>query len=287
MLFFESGTIDQILKVIPTVIHNIETASMEKKSLELENARMATELSVAQRIQKMVLPTSEELKAIRGCEIFGMMEPADEVGGDYYDILQIGNKLYLGIGDVTDHGLASGVVMLMAQSSFRTIVEKPEISLPLALQEMNSIIFQNVRNRMHENRNMTLAIMEYAHGKVKVSGQHESILIARNNGTIEEIDTIDLGIYIGLDLDIPGVFNERIFQLEKGESILLYTDGVTEAFNIKNEEFGMERLKKSFQAHNDQPMENLVKNVHRDVKTWIDTQKVFDDITLVALKRTA
>lgn len=287
MLFFESGTIDQILRVIPTVVSNIETASSEKKALELDNARMATELSVAQRIQKMVLPTTEELDLLKDCETYGLMEPADEVGGDYYDILQSGNRLFLGIGDVTDHGLASGVVMLMAQSSFRTIIEKPDVSLKKALEEINAIIYKNVQTRMHENRNMTLAIMEYNKGNIKVSGQHETILIARNTGIIEEVDTIDLGIYIGLDLDLPDVFNETTFSLEKGESILLYTDGVTEAFNLDNEEYGIKRLKEAYKNNAKKTMREMIKEIHRDVKSFIGTQKVFDDITLVALKRTA
>ncbi|HSF76398.1 MAG TPA: GAF domain-containing protein, partial [Microcoleus sp.] len=83
--------------------------------LKVENLRMSAELDVTRRLQQMILPQQQELESIEGLEIAAFMEPADEVGGDYYDVLKHGGKATIGIGDVTGHGLESGVLMIMAQ----------------------------------------------------------------------------------------------------------------------------------------------------------------------------
>src|SRR5262249_23888414 len=85
--------------------------------LQAENLRLGAELEVARRLQKMVLPTATELQAIDELDIAGYMEPAAEVGGDYYDVLSHNGHIKIGIGDVTGHGLESGVLMLMAQTA--------------------------------------------------------------------------------------------------------------------------------------------------------------------------
>ncbi|MEM8813699.1 MAG: HAMP domain-containing protein, partial [Pseudomonadota bacterium] len=102
---------------------NMEISALNDK-LKSENVRLGAELDVARQIQMMVLPKVEELSEIPKIEIAGYMEPADEVGGDYYDVLQDGARIKVGIGDVTGHGLESGVLMLMVQSVARALQEK-------------------------------------------------------------------------------------------------------------------------------------------------------------------
>jgi serine phosphatase RsbU (regulator of sigma subunit) len=81
---------------------------------------MSAELAVSRKLQQMLLPKEHELNQIPGLEIAGFMEPATEVGGDYYDVLNHNGNVKIGIGDVTGHGLESGVVMLMTQTATRT-----------------------------------------------------------------------------------------------------------------------------------------------------------------------
>lgn len=100
------------------------------RQLQAENLRMSAELDVARQIQQMILPKPEELEAVPQLDIAGFMEPAAEVGGDYYDVLY--NVLHeegvvtIGIGDVTGHGLESGILMLMTQTAVRTLQELRE-----------------------------------------------------------------------------------------------------------------------------------------------------------------
>lgn len=91
--------------------------------LKADNLRMTAELDVTRRLQQMILPKQAELNAISGLDIAGFMEPAEEVGGDYYDVLQYQDRVKIGIGDVTGHGLESGVLMIMAQTVVRSLFE--------------------------------------------------------------------------------------------------------------------------------------------------------------------
>ncbi|HBB34839.1 MAG TPA: serine/threonine-protein kinase PknK, partial [Cyanobacteria bacterium UBA8803] len=93
------------------------------ENLQEENLRLSAELEVTKKLQQMILPKPEELEAVAGLEVAGFMEPADEVGGDYYDVIQQDGKVKISIGDVTGHGLESGVVMLMLQTAVRTLQE--------------------------------------------------------------------------------------------------------------------------------------------------------------------
>ena len=128
--FFEAGMIGQVLEAISSAIDKIQIASQEKQQLEQANVRMGAELDVAQRIQAMSLPKEEELKKCKGLDVAAEMVPASEVGGDLYDVLpQDDGSTALVIGDVTDHGLASGLVMLMSQSALRTCLEKAKSDL--------------------------------------------------------------------------------------------------------------------------------------------------------------
>ncbi|MFP4622493.1 MAG: PP2C family protein-serine/threonine phosphatase, partial [Bacteroidales bacterium] len=132
--YFEGGMIGNILKVIPTVVHNINIATEERNKLEKENIRMGMELDVAKRIQTMVLPQKKEIEKSRELDIGATMITATEVGGDFYEILpqKDGSTLFC-IGDVTDHGLYSGIVMLMTQSVVRATADEQKTDLPTTL----------------------------------------------------------------------------------------------------------------------------------------------------------
>ena len=112
------------------------------------------------------------------------MAPANEVGGDYYDVLQQNGKVKIGIGDVTGHGLESGVVMIMAQTAVRTLLTVEETDPVKFLNALNQIIYRNT-NRMKSPKNMTLSLLEYEGGVMRLSGQHEELIVVRNNGKIE------------------------------------------------------------------------------------------------------
>jgi serine phosphatase RsbU (regulator of sigma subunit) len=285
--YFEAGMIGQVLGVIPTAIDKIQIASKQKQQLEQDNVRMGMELDVAQRIQAFILPRDEELAKCAGIEVVARMEPATEVGGDLYDVLpQPDGSTFFAIGDVTDHGLASGVVMLMSQTAIRTCIEDAKVDLVEALAYVNSVLFKNVQTRMGDSRNLTLALLHYKDGHVRLAGQHESVILLRKDSPqAEQIDTADLGICVGMIDDISPMLAETSFDLKPGDMMLLYTDGATEAEDPRTEQFTVERLMDTLVRARELPSNEIMDRLFSDIKKWISSAPMFDDITLVLVRK--
>jgi len=262
---------------------NQEITALNER-LKAENLRMSAELEVTKQLQQMVLPKQSELEAIEGLEIAGFMEPADEVGGDYYDVLPQDGKIKISIGDVTGHGLESGVVMLMAQTAVRTLQESNQTDPVQFLDILNRTIYRNVQ-RINPYKNLTLSLLEYAEGNLSVSGQHEEVIIVRAEGQVECLDTRDLGFPLGLDEEISDFIAQEQVQLNRGDVVVLYTDGITEAFDINQEQYGLEKLCEVVRVNCSLSAESIKQAVIDDVRQHIGSQKVFDDITLVVLKQ--
>lgn len=252
--------------------------------LQDENLRMRAELSVTRQLQQMLLPTELELNAVNGLDIAGFMEPAAEVGGDYYDVMQQNGKVSISIGDVTGHGLESGVVMIMAQTAVRTLLANGETDARKLLSVVNRIIYDNTR-RMRSGKNMTLALLEYDAGSLRLMGQHEELIIVRQDGTVEAIDTLDLGFPLGLEADISAFVSETHLHLRPGEVVVLYTDGITEAMNLQNQQYGLKSMYKVLQENREHTAKEIRQAVIQNLMQHIGNQRVFDDITLVVIKR--
>ncbi len=252
--------------------------------LQAENLRMSAELDVSRRIQQMVLPTPAELVQIDGLDIAGYMQSAEEVGGDYYDVLQKNDIVHIGIGDVTGHGLESGVLMLMTQTAIRTLIEHGETDSKSFLTTLNRVILKNAR-RMNVDKTLTFALVKYGGGEVKIVGQHEELLVVRRGGHIEQVNTFHLGFPLGLEEDIASFLAEATVTLHDGESLVLYTDGITEAENVGQQFYGLERLCEALSQQWDKSAEQIKQAVVEDVLRFVGPQKVYDDITLVVLKQ--
>ena len=262
---------------------NQEISALNEK-LKVENLRLSAELEVTRKLQQMILPKQEELESIEGLEIAGFMEPADEVGGDYYDVLQKNGRVKISIGDVTGHGLESGVIMLMAQTAVRTLQESNQTDPVQFLDILNNTIYKNIQ-RINPAKNLTLALLDYADGILSLSGQHEEVIVVRSGGKVERIDTMNLGFPIGLDEEIADFIASEQIQINSGDVVILYTDGITEAFDINRQQYGIKRLCEVARRNCSLSVEGIRQAVIDDVRQHIGSQKVFDDITLVVLKQ--
>ncbi|MDM8565647.1 AAA family ATPase [Candidatus Halobeggiatoa sp. HSG11] len=280
--------VEQRTEQLATANQKITKAHQEimllNELLEEENVRMGTELDVAKQLQHMVLPKEAELQQIDNLDIAGFMEPAEEVGGDYYEVLNHDGNIKIGIGDVTGHGLESGVLMLMVQTTVRALllagIDNPEQFLNI----INRTIYHNAK-RMETDKNLSLSLLDYQNGTLQLTGQHEEVLLVRKNGEIELIDTLKLGFSVGILDDITKFTSHQEISLKPGDGIVLYTDGITEAQNIEEEQYGQERLcdvvGKSWSGGSLEVQQAVI----ADVKDYIGEQKVIDDITLLVLKQ--
>ncbi|EIJ41524.1 serine phosphatase RsbU, regulator of sigma subunit [Beggiatoa alba B18LD] len=262
---------------------NQEITKLNKK-LQAENMRMGAELEVTRKLQQMVLPHPQELEKIDDLDIACFMEPANEVGGDYYDVLQYNGHVKIGIGDVTGHGLESGVLMLMVQTAVRTLLLNNVTDPKVFMNLLNRALYENIQ-RMKSDKNLTLSILDYSQGKFSLSGQHEEVLHVQRNGTIQRIDTFNLGFLVGLTEDISNFVDNMEVELQTGEGIVLYTDGITEARNATGKLYSIERLCQIIKTHWQGSAEAVKDAVITDVREHIGNAKVLDDVTLLVIKQ--
>jgi len=270
--------------LVGRIQHAAEEIRALNHALQSENMRMSAELAVSRRIQQLVLPSAAELQQVVGLDIAGHVQPSDEVGGDYYDVLLHDNTLLIGIGDVTGHGLESGMLMLMTQTAIRTLLEHGETDPMAFLRTLNRVILKNV-SRMQVHKTLSLAFVQYENHQLKIVGQHEDLLVVRTDGHIERIDTFGLGFPLGLEDEIEQFVSQTTISLQAGDGIVLYTDGLTEAEDTAGRFYGSDRLCAVITQHWQQSAEAIKKAIIADVSRHIGKRKIYDDLTLVILKQ--
>ncbi|MEM7530962.1 MAG: SpoIIE family protein phosphatase [Chloroflexota bacterium] len=310
---FEVGASDYLTKpLVRKELLTRITTHLHLKELMVANLRLEAELEIPRQLQRMLLPTQEELNNIDTLEIAAHMEPAEEVGGDYYDVLQHNDTIKIGIGDVTGHGLESSVFTVMTQMGIRTLLTSGVRDPVHFLDTLNRTIYNNV-DRLGSDKNLTLALLDYKDGWVHLSGQHEHVIIARapenqqsnqqgnqqsnqqgnqpeqagqsNQHRIELIDTIDLGFPIGLDEQITEFIDQTDIRLQSGDGIVLYTDGIIEMENPMGEHYGLSRLCKLLLTVWGSTAEEIKNAIVADVHRHRAHQEMFDDMTLLVLKQ--
>ncbi|MGL4379482.1 MAG: SpoIIE family protein phosphatase [Microcoleaceae cyanobacterium] len=254
------------------------------EQLKSENVRMSAELDVTRKLQYMLLPKEPELQGFNDLDIAGFMESANEVGGDYYDVISGDNSIKIVIGDVTGHGLESGVLMIMAQTAVRTLLANDEKDPVQFLSAVNYAIYHNL-HRMNIDKNMSLSILDYHNKNLTITGQHETVIVMRAHGELELIDTIDLGFPIGLEENISAFIGQISVQLNIGDVVVLYTDGITEAENDNKVLYGIERLIDIIKKEYHQTTIAICQAIIDDVRRHIGSHTVYDDITLVVIKQ--
>jgi sigma-B regulation protein RsbU (phosphoserine phosphatase) len=250
------------------------------RSVVTREERLQKEMQLAQQIQVAILPRNLE---VSGLELAASMRPASEVGGDYYDILPFEGGCFIGVGDVAGHGLNAGLVMLMLQSMIAALVGKDPAARPSQiLTVVNDAIFANVRDRLRKDDHATLTLLRYQDdGSVLFAGAHEDVLVWRaDTGETEIIETT--GTWVGARRAIGSITNDESLQLHRGDVLLLYTDGATEAMNAAGEMLGTERLARELARVHDQPAKLIEQHLMSVVASW--THEQADDVSLVVAR---
>jgi len=206
-----------------------------------DQARMTRELEIASAIQRAMLPP---VPAHPEYEFAGLMRPADEVGGDFYDVLTKpeSNELWITVGDVSGHGVGAGLVMLMAQAAFASHFLNDAAASPEAvLRHVNALLCENIQTRLRDDKYITAQLLIHSGaGRFECVGAHEWPIVYRaRTGKCQVIEAPGpwLGITKQLD-EIPICHIE----LDKHDVLCLYSDGITEAQNESNELFDMDRM---------------------------------------------
>ncbi len=238
------------------------------------------ELEVASRIQQSILPS--EFPEDPRFQVFGNMEPARDVGGDFFDILDIdGDRLGLAIADVSDKGVPAALFMM----SCRTLLKGVAIGLSEpgpVLKEVNEILHND--NETFLFVTVLYAVYDPSNGLFTyASGGHDAPLLVRADGTASLLPLTG-GIALGV---VPSwEFEQKTIVLEPGDTLVLYTDGVTEAQNTSDQAFEVAGLHKIFSGTiASLNAKEATNTVFETVRTFMGEAPQFDDITCLILHR--
>lgn len=241
---------------------------------------LEAEMAVAQRIQTALLPKNGRLGAY---QVAAAMQPAAEVGGDYYEILSTrAGEHWVAIGDVSGHGVESGLVMMMAQTSILGQIHEVAGRKPSEVfHAVNGVIHENVQ-RLGGSRYMTLNLIRLLEDRVVLAGKHQDVLVhRRRTGQVETV--ANDGSWLGVVPDTRGAVEDSEIALDEGDTVLLFTDGVTEATDARGELFEQERLAQAFARVATLPLEDGLRALLDEVRRFQAGQQ--DDITLMLLRR--
>lgn len=264
---------------------NAEIASLNDQ-LKDENVRLSHEVAIAAHIQGIVLPQEKEYTAFRDLDISCRMIPATEVGGDFYDTIVFGPQGFISIGDVTDHGLHSGLIMMMVHTALRalSLVERNDIQR--VFKVINRVLY-DFRVKTDDHRIMSLAIIKYlGDGGFVMTGQHESLLILRADGTVQDVDSLEYGMYAGLDANVGDYLDLLRFELELGDVLVLYTDGVTEALDADGRQFGLQGIIDAALPLRGSTAREIEQGIVAACQAHLAGARRYDDVSVVVVKKT-
>lgn len=249
-----------------------------------DQARMARELEIAAQIQRALLPPSPSHPDF---QFAGRMLPADEVGGDFYDVLSepVSDALWISIGDVSGHGVGAGLVMLMAQAAIAShFLNDPRAEPARVWREVNALLCENITNRLHDDKYVTAQLLTYAGaGRFICVGAHEWPLVYRaKTGRCEIIEAP--GPWLGIAADLSEV-PLTILTVEPGDVLCLYSDGITEAQNSAGEQFDLARMSAVLERTlgEQPPLDEVTKAVFAEVAAFAGRRD--DDWTLLLARR--
>ena len=246
-----------------------------------EKERIGTELSLAASIQSDMLPNSfPAFPQITQFDIFASMDPAKEVGGDFYDFFLIDeNRVGLVVADVSSKGVPAALFMMMSKIMINNYAMMG-ISPSEVLEKVNNAICQNNKNDMFVT--VWFGILTYATGHViAANAGHECPAIKRANGKFEILQDPH-GLVIGALEGMP--YENYEFTLEKGDTLFVYSDGVPDAINVMEEAFDRERMLESLNAGSDVTPEELIKNMKTQIDNFVGEAAQYDDITMLAVQ---
>jgi sigma-B regulation protein RsbU (phosphoserine phosphatase) len=246
----------------------------------LEKQKIEQDISVAASIQKKILP--EKLPEIPGYDLSGINIPTKYVGGDYYDCIALKNGKYaLIIADVSGKGVSAALLVSSLQA-FLTAYLDSELSLPDLANKLNKVIY----NASTDDKYITfyLAILSPETGEIhSLNAGHNTIYHLTNNKSVKELKVggVPLGM-LGLEI----AYEFETLKLNLGDRLLLYTDGVTEAMNEKEEEYeDIHPLKEFFKNHTTHSAQTFIYDLIDDIKNFTGNTPQSDDITVLCIIR--
>lgn len=274
----------EMVNIITTFV-NQASVSLENLSLiqeSIENERYKEQLKIAKNVQKSLLP--KELVNNDHLTVAAYSMAADEVGGDYYDILEYReNRFALIIGDVSGKGTSAAFQMAQMKGIFHSLAnqgispsdfnKKANTALSQCLERSSFITSTYFDINTEEN------ILTFSR-----AGHCPSLFYCKNENTVDYLKCDGMGLGMVRNSSYEDYVDSNTVSYHAGDTLLLYTDGITEAKNQKGEQFGSDRLKESFTAHASKAPDQVKEGIKSDLSQFIGEMIIDDDYTLVVVQ---
>ncbi len=256
---------------------------IEWREAKLSSDRLAAlqhELTLASRMQQSILTT--EFPVAQDYEVFASMEPARNVGGDFYDLIYLKNgRIGLTVADVSDKGVPAALFMMSSHTLIKSVAQS---------DENPSHVLETVNNLLHENNDSFMfvtviyAIYDPATGELTYAcGGHDSPVVVHDDGSSVVLPPTG-GVSLGL---VPGLkYKQNTVPIDPGDAALFFTDGVTEASNLKEELFGISGIQSIFEGAPPKNAVDPTRAVFKAVNDFEGDTPRSDDVTCLTLFRT-
>lgn len=274
---FTEGDLQLLTLIAGVAAIRIENARLLEA--QQEQKRLADELSVASEIQLRLHPSNPP--KLPGYDLMGVSFPCFEVGGDYFDFIERRDgKVVVALGDVSGKGMGAALLMSSLHAAVRAQTTTP-LRPSEVVREINQYIYDNTPS----NRYVTFFYSELdpqTHELTYINAGHNSPMLVRGTCEVERLDVG--GFPVGITPD--GEYLEGKTRLAPGDVLVIYSDGVTESLNEKEDEFGEERLLDVVRQHRNRTAAGIRDRIDEALTRFVGKAKTVDDLTLVILKRT-
>ncbi len=255
------------------------TVTVLKEYIAAAETRIEQELEYAREIQESALPHDFTFPR-DDFELYADMDPAREVGGDFYDFFFIdSNRLCLVIADVSGKGIPAALFMMRSKTALRSFAQQG-ISPGKIFEKTNDALCEGNEASMFVTVWLGILDLETGH-MVCANAGHEYPALKREGGDYElyiQKHSAALGVMEGLS------FREYELDLSKGDCLMVYTDGIPEAINEQEKAYGTDRLLAVINANRDNPQEHIIKCIRQDIWAFVGTADQFDDVTMLGIK---
>jgi putative ABC transport system permease protein len=260
----------------------IENARLTSRVVEQEKVRR--DLALAAEVQRRLLPAHPPERDTAVLSAFSV--PARSVGGDFYDFIDLGNhRVGIALADIAGKGVAAALIMAVVQASLRMVVADGETSLPALAAKINEFLHRSALSKSYAT--FFYAQLDETSRQLRyVNAGHNPPYLVRpaRDGAVEaEIRELNVGGTV-LGLFPAMTYDEAVVDLQSGDVLIAFTDGVTEALNTAEEEFGEGRLKDVIRGTLHLPAAEISARLSDALRLWIKDTAQYDDLTFVVLK---
>ena len=277
---FKEDDLDLLVAVAGQAALSYESARLVTTALEKE--KQDREMDIAMNVQRALLP--ESMPTVTGWDFFASYDSAQAVGGDYYDCMLLeGNRVCFAFGDVAGKGVPASLVMSRLSSVVMNTVQYVADTADAVVRINNQMCAKAVEGRFVT---FVMGVINLQTGEMSlVNAGHMPVMIRHPDGTVEEFGEESIGVPLGVIEDFP--YDVAVREIRPGETITIYTDGVSEAMNPNSDLYGVDRIRDMVAKHGIGTAAELGVALREDVRLHANGRPQNDDITLMVIGRRA